>query len=112
VLNVVKCFLITYYTFGIFNLLFIEFCALSYIFCNLLFLFSCHLRNAMQAWILAMARCLCPPITSQCSVKTAGRIELVFGMEASFDLFYDRCYNDIQISTKIRVLPSGTMPQT
>jgi len=34
-----------------------------------------------------------------------------FGMEASFDLSYSvlMCYNEIQVSTKIRVLPSGTL---
>ena len=44
----------------------------------------------------------------------AGWIRLVFGMEASFDLFYTLCYKEIRVlkSSKIRVLHSGTLFQT
>jgi len=44
----------------------------------------------MLARLLAMA--LCPSVsvsvTSRCSIEVAGRIELVFGMEAFFDQSY------------------------
>jgi len=46
-------------------------------------------RDAMLAWVQAMALCLsvCLSVTSQCSVElTDGWIELVFGKMASFDL--------------------------
>jgi len=42
----------------------------------------------MLAWALAMALCLCLSVTSRCSVETDGRIGLLFGMGASFDLSY------------------------
>ena len=49
-------------------------------------------RDATLARILAMARCqyvcLRLSVTSRCSIETAGRIELIIGMEASFDLSY------------------------
>jgi len=37
-----------------------------------------------------MGLCLsvCLSVTSRCSVEVVGRIELVLGMEASFDQFY------------------------
>ena len=31
---------------------------------------------------------VCLSVTSRCYVEVVGRIELVFGMEASFDQFY------------------------
>jgi len=39
-------------------------------------------------------------VTSRCSVETDGRIKLVFGTEASFDLSYTytQCCKEIQIS--------------
>jgi len=43
-------------------------------------------------------------------IETIGRIELVFGMEASTCLTL--CYKEIWVSSKIRVLPSGTLSQT
>jgi len=45
------------------------------------------------------------------SVSVTSRSVDFFGMEASFDLSYSvlMCYNEIQVSTKIRVLPSGTL---
>jgi len=44
----------------------------------------------MLARVLAMALCLSVSVsvTSRCSVEVVGRIELVFGMEASFDQSY------------------------
>jgi len=42
----------------------------------------------MLARILAMARCLCLSVTSHISIETAGRIELVLGVEAFFDPYY------------------------
>jgi len=50
---------------------------------------------------------LCLSVTSWCSIEVVGRIELLFGLEASFDQFYT-VFKEIQVSTKIRVLPSGT----
>jgi len=49
-------------------------------------LISFYLRDAMLAWVLAMAVCLSdrPSISvkCRCSVETSKRIELVFGIEA------------------------------
>ena len=44
-------------------------------------------RDAMLARVLAVAMCLsvCLSVTSRCSVKREEGINLVFGMEASFD---------------------------
>jgi len=42
------------------------------------------------ARLLAIAMCLCLPVsvTSRCSIETHGRIELLFGIEASFGRSY------------------------
>ena len=58
----------------------------------------------MLARVLAIARCL--SVTSRCSIKMDGRIELVFGTEASFDLSYSLLLRNscIWAYTKIRVL--------
>jgi len=58
-------------------------------------------RNAMLALTLAMALapvslCLCLPVTSWCSVKRDGQIELFFGREASFNL----CFKEIKVIYK------------
>jgi len=47
-------------------------------------------RDAMLARSLAMALCLSVSlyVTSRCSIEKGGRIELVFGTEASFDQLY------------------------
>ena len=68
-----------------------------------------HPRDAMLARVLAMALCpsVCLSVTSRCSVEVVGRIEMVFGMQASFDQPYTVFY-EIRVSTKIGVLPSGT----
>ena len=49
---------------------------------------SFYPRDAMLARVLATALCLSVSVTSWCSVETVERIELVFGMGASFDLSY------------------------
>ena len=58
----------------------------------------------------AFGRCLsvCVSVTSRHSTETAGRIQLVFGTETSFDLSYTVSQGNSVIS-KIRVLPSGTL---
>jgi len=53
---------------------------------NVFFTFSSARRYASA--VLTVGRCLCLSATSRCSIETDGRIELVFGMEASFDLPY------------------------
>ena len=54
----------------------------------------------------------CGPVsvTSWCSVERDERINLVFGMKASFDQSY-RMFKETQISTKMRAFPSGTLSQ-
>ena len=49
---------------------------------------SFHLCEAMLARALAVALCLSVYLSSRCSVKRDGWIDLVFGMEASFDQSY------------------------
>jgi len=51
--------------------------------------------------------CLCLSVTSRRSKRMDE--SSCFCMEASFDLSYSMCYREIQIYTKIRVLPSGTL---
>jgi len=55
--------------------------------------------------------CLCLSVTSRSSVKTVERIELVFGMGGFFHISYT-VLKEIQVSLKIRVLPSGTFSYT
>ena len=50
-------------------------------------------------------------LTSRYCIETTGRIEPVFGIEAFFT-YPALCYNEIRVSPKIRVLSSGTLPQT
>ena len=47
-----------------------------------------RLDHHVTARVLAMALCLCLSVISRCSLEVVGRIEPVFGMEASFDQFY------------------------
>jgi len=74
---------------------------------------SFYPRDAMLARVLAwpgVCLSVCLSITSRCSVETDGRIELVFGMKASLDLTHTHTvFNKIQVTPKIRVLPSGTL---
>ena len=44
-----------------------------------------------------MSRCLCLSITSGCCIETDGRINLLFEMEASFDLSC-AVFMEIQVS--------------
>ena len=62
-------------------------------------------RYASAGVLLAMALCLC---LSQVGVlsKRLKKIGLVFDMGASL------CYKEIQVPSKIRALPSGTLLQT
>jgi len=60
---------------------------------------------------VAMAQCLCLSVTSRCSVEMDGRIELVFGVYRLLSTYPSLCYKEIQVSTKINVLPSGTLSQ-
>jgi len=55
----------------------------------------------MRGRLLAMDVCLsvCLSVTSRCSVEVVGRIELVFGMEASLDQSYT-VFKEIQVSAK------------
>jgi len=55
--------------------------------------------------VLSMTLCMCQSV-SQVDIEQSGRIELVFGLEAFFDLL---CFKEIRVSTKIRVLPSRTL---
>ena len=72
-------------------------------------------RDAMLARVLAVAMCpsVCPclSVTSRSSIETPERIELVFCLE-SFSTYPALCCKEIQIPTKIWVLPSGTLSQT
>jgi len=52
----------------------------------------------------------CGPVTCLYCVKTAERIQLIFGTEASLGLSYTVLLENSGIS-KIRVLPSGTFLQ-
>ena len=53
-----------------------------------------YLRDAMRAHTnygpvsVCLSVCLSASVPSRCSVEVAGRIELVFGTEASSDLYY------------------------
>ena len=49
---------------------------------------------------------VCASITSQYFIKMTGRLELIYGKQAS-----SFCYIEISVSPKITVLPSGTLPQ-
>jgi len=63
----------------------------------------------MLVWVLAMALrpCLCPSVTSRCSVETGGQNSLVFGVGLLL-ICPTLCFKESQVSTKIRVLSSGT----
>jgi len=63
----------------------------------------------MQARVLAMALCL--SVTNRCSIKTDERIGLVLALTL-LSTYPTLCYKKIQVSTKIRVLPSGTLSRT
>ena len=56
---------------------------------------------------VCLSVCLC-----RRSIETDERIGLVFGAGASFDLSYTLYCKETQVTSKIRVLPSGTLLQT
>ena len=55
--------------------------------------------------------CLSVSVTSRSSIETAEQIWLVFGM-GTFSTYPTTGYKEIQVSSKIRVLPSRTLLQT
>jgi len=57
---------------------------------------------------VCLCRCLCLSVTSLSSIETDGRIELVFGVGASFHLSYTVLKGNSGIF-KMRVIPSGTL---
>jgi len=68
-------------------------------------IFLTHCTRATHAGaVLAMAPCL--SATSRCSVKTSGRIEFWHGGFLWRSIYHSLFYNDIQVSTKVRALPS------
>ena len=50
-------------------------------------------------------------VTSRCSIEMGGRIELVFACRL-LSIYHTLYFKEIQISTEVRVLPSGTLSQT
>jgi len=77
-------------------------------------LFICFIsipHDVMLAWILAMALCLClsVPVTSRCYIERDEWIKLVFGTGVSPAASPVLCLKEIQVSTNMRVLPSGTL---
>jgi len=69
----------------------------------------------MLARILAIGLCVrvcvCLSVTRRYCIETAARIKLVLACRIS-STFCTLCYTEIGISAKIRVLSSGTFPQT
>ena len=57
--------------------------------------------------VFAVVLCLSVSVTSRCSIETDGRIELVFGMGASIDLFYT-----IRVRAKMRLFPRNFVPNS
>ena len=43
---------------------------------------------AMLSRVLALRMSVSLSVTSRCSIETDGQIEFIYGMDASFDLFY------------------------
>jgi len=67
----------------------------------------------MLAQVLAMALCpcLCPSAISRCSTETDGRIDLILAWRLLLTS-PTLCCQEIQLSTKIRILLSGTFSET
>jgi len=61
----------------------------------------------MLARVLAMALCLCLSVTSRCSIKRDEQINLVLAWDF-LSTSPALCFKEIQLSTKISVLLSGT----
>jgi len=76
---------------------------------KLLFLFQRVFTRATR--VLAMVMCLRLSVISRCSIETTQPIRLVLIRELP-STYPTLCYKDIQVSSKIRVLPSGTLLQT
>jgi len=72
--------------------------------------FPFYQRDVMPAQVLAMALCL--SVSHKSEFDRNGRTNRTgFGMGASFHLSYT-VLKEIRVYSKIRVLPSGTLPQT
>jgi len=72
--------------------------------------FSCLPARRCASAVLAMALCL-TFTSSRCCIKTAERIQLVYGVEVALGLSYTVLEGNLGIC-KVRVLPSGTLSQT
>jgi len=70
-------------------------------------------HDAMLARVLVMALCLsvCLSVTSRCSIETVKRIGLFLAWELP-SIYPTLSCKEIQISSKIEVLLSGTLLQT
>ena len=67
-----------------------------------------YLRDALLAPVLALCLCLSVSVCHKlCSIETAGRINLVLAWRLLLTS-PTLCFKEIQVPTKIRVLPSGT----
>ena len=66
----------------------------------------------MLARVLAIAPCpsVCLSVTSRCSIKMDELVNLVLAWRL-LSTSPTLCFKEIQISTKIRVLSSGTFPK-
>jgi len=70
---------------------------------------SCTVFYAQDA-ILTLVLCL--SVTSQCSMVRMDELICFFDMGGGLRLTsHTLCFKDIQLSTKIMVLPSGTLPK-
>ena len=63
-------------------------------------------------YLVAMALCPCLSATSQCSIKRGERINFAFFARGLLSTSHTLWFKEIQVSTKIRVLPSVTFPET
>ena len=72
---------------------------------------SFYPRDAMLARVLDIALCpclcLCPSVTSRCSIETDRRSNL-FLARRLLSSSPTQCFKEIQVSAKLRVLPAGT----
>jgi len=83
---------------------------------------GCHATRQSRATLSQRRNCcvcpfvrpsVCLSVTSRYCIETTSRIELVFGMEASFYLSHTvLCGNSGIFKTRIGLLPSGTLSQT
>jgi len=61
----------------------------------------------MLARVLARALCLCPSVTSRCSVEMDGRNNLVFGVGGLLSTSRALYFKKMQVFTRIRALFCG-----